>query len=146
MRQISRFAALLGLLVLTACSAPRPPIGRWEGAYEDPGVIIVARLEIDSAGNVRVSAPNAITDAAPVSDNERAALHERLQTGLAKSWPSVAPLPLVFDGRAFHKPGGVAPQLEWDKAAKRMTLVFYSGNRASIRMPLDAVLNFTASS
>ena len=146
MRRFPRFAAFLGLLVLTACSDPRPPIGRWEGAYEDSGVIIVARLEIDSAGDVRVSAPNAITDAAPVSDSERAALHARLQTGLAESWPSVAPLPLVFDGHAFHKPGGVAPQLEWDKSAKRMTLVFYSGNRASIRIALDAVQEFTASS
>jgi hypothetical protein len=145
MRQISRFTALLGLLALTACADPQPPIGRWEGAYEDPGVIIVARLEIDSAGNVRVSAPNAITDAAPVSDSERAALHARLQTGLAESWPSVAPLPLVFDGHAFHKRGGVAPQLEWDTAKKRMILVFYSGNRPSIRMPLDTVQNFTAS-
>jgi hypothetical protein len=145
MRQISRFATLLGLLVLVACSHPRPPIGRWEGAYEDPGVIIVARLEIDSIGNVRVSAPNAITDAGPLSDGERSVLHERLRAGLAESWPSVAPLPLVFNGRAFHKPGGVAPQLEWDKTAKRMTLVFYSGNRASIHMPLEAVQNFTPS-
>lgn len=145
MRQISRFAVSLGLLALTACSDPRPPVGRWEGAYEDPGVIIVARLEIDSAGNVRVSAPNAITDAAPVSDGERAVLHTQLQTGLAESWPSVAPLPLVFDGRVFHKRGGVAPQLEWDKAHQRMILVFYSGNRASIRVPLDSVQNFTAS-
>jgi hypothetical protein len=144
MRQNSRFAALLGLLLLEACSAPQPPIGRWEGAYEDPGVIIVARLEIDSGGHVRVSAPNAITDSAPVTDSERAALHARLQAGLAESWPSVAPLPLVFNGHAFHKPGGVAPQLEWDKAHQRMALVFYSGNRPSIRVGLGAVQNFTA--
>ena len=145
MRQISQFAVPIGLLVLAACSNPRPPIGRWEGAYEDPGVIIVARLEIDSAGSVRVSAPNAITDAGPLSEGERSVLHERLEAGLAESWPSVAPLPLVFDGRVFHKPGGVAPQLEWDKTAKRMTLVFYSGNRASIHMPLAAVQTFTRS-
>ena len=146
MRQISPFAALLGLLLLTACADPRPPVGRWEGAYEDPGVIIVARLEIDSAGQVRVSAPNAITDAAPVSDSERADLHARLESGLALSWPSVAPLPLVFDGHVFHKRGGVAPQLEWDKSARRMILVFYSGNRPSIRVALAPVQTFTGAS
>ena len=138
-------ALLLGLLILAACSAPRPPAGRWQGAYEDPGLIIVARLEIDSAGHVRISAPNAITDAAPVTASERADLRSRLESGLASSWASVAPLPLQFDGHAFHKPGGVAPQLEWDGAGNRMTLIFYSGNRASVRVELDAVKDFDAS-
>jgi hypothetical protein len=145
MRQFVRFALLVGLFGLTACSHPKPPIGRWEGVYEDQGVIIVARLQIDSEGKIRVSAPNAITDQAPISDTERDALREKLQAGLAAAWPDVPPLPLEFDGHAFHKAGGVAPQLEWDIRSKRMVLVFYSGNRPSIRVPLESVRQFANS-
>jgi hypothetical protein len=146
MRRYPRFAILAGLLALSACSSPKPPIGRWEGAYEDQGVIIVARLQIDSEGQVRVSAPNAITDKAPISDAERDSLRAKLQAGLAAAWPNVPPLPLEFDGHVFHKAGGVAPQLVWDAASKRMILVFYSGNRSSIHVPLEGVREFTANS
>ena len=104
--------------------------------------MIVARLEIDSSGHVRVAAPNAIIDPAGTTENERADLRARLDAGLAQSWPSVAPLPLEFDGRVFHKPGGVAPQLEWDGAEKRMTMVFYSGNRTAIRVKLDPMQEY----
>src|SRR5215472_1829084 len=130
---------LLACLLLAGCSNAHPPIGRWQGVYEDPALVIVARLEIDSNGHVRVSAPNAISDKQPLSDSERADLRGKLENGLAASWPHVAPLPLEFDGHVFHKPGGVAPQLEWDDASKRMTLIFYSGNRRSVHVPLDAV-------
>lgn len=65
-RRFSAALAFLGL-ALSACADPRPPVGRWEGVYEDGGVIIVARLEITPAGVVRVSAPNAITEGAPLS-------------------------------------------------------------------------------
>jgi len=106
----------------------------------------MARLEIDSAGTVRVSAPNAIIPDADVSQSERADLREKLEEGLDASWASVTPLPLEFDGRSFHKPGGVAPQLEWNAGAKRMTLIYYSGNRPSVRIPLDAVAQFQARS
>ena len=142
MRQFPRLAAVLGLAMLAACSDPRPPVGRWQGAYEDSQLMVVARLEIDSAGAVRVSAPNAIADLAGMSENERGDLRERLKSGLDRAWPSVAVLPLEFDGHAFHKPGGVAPQLEWDRAAKRMTMVFYSNNRPSVRVPLEEVTEF----
>ena len=146
MRGFSLFSIpLLAALALTACSSRMPPTGRWEGAYEDAGLIIVARLEIDSAGIVRVSAPNAIIPNADVSKSEREDLRDKLEAGLASSWASVAPLPLEFDGHAFHKPGGVAPQLEWNAGSKRMTLIYYSGNRASVRIPLDAVSEFQAS-
>ena len=101
--------------------------------------MIVARLEIDSGGHVRVAAPNAIIDTPGMSEEDRTDLRSRLETGLVQSWPSVKPLPLEFDGRVFHKPGGVAPQLEWDGAEKRMTMVFYSGNRASVRIRLDPI-------
>ena len=137
--------ALLACLALAGCSNTHAPVGRWQGEYEDPALVIVARLEIDSSGHVRVSAPNAISDKQPLSDNEQADLRAKLANGLAVSWPHVTPLPLEFDGHSFHKPGGVAPQLEWDGAAKRMTLIFYSGNRRSVHVPLDAVNDFGAS-
>jgi len=137
--------ALLACLVLSGCSNARPPVGRWQGAYEDPALVIVARLEIDSAGHVRVSAPNAISDKQPLSNGDRADLRSKLEDGLAASWARVVPLELEFDGHAFHKPGGVAPQLEWDSSTKRMTLIFYSGNRRSVHVPLEQVTDFRAS-
>ena len=147
MRHFPTIAAALGVIFLAAaCSNPRPPIGRWQGAYEDPNLVVVARLEIDSSGAVRISAPNAIVDSAPMSKADRADLRKRLDAGLAQSWSSVGPLPLEFDGHIFHKPGGVAPQLEWDNAAKKMVLVFYSGNRASVHVPLDSVADFSSDS
>ena len=143
MRQFSRaLPAILTIFLLTACSSSPPPAGRWYGAYEDSALIIVARLEIDSAGVVRVSAPNATITSADMSKVDRADLRAKLEDGLASSWPSVAPLPLEFDGHAFHKPGGVAPQLEWNASAGRMTLVYYANNRPAIRVALDPVKNF----
>jgi hypothetical protein len=146
MRHFPHFVILASLIVLAACSEPTPPVGQWQGAYEDAGLMIVARLQIDTAGHVRVSAPNAITDTVPLSDGDRDQLRAKLEAGLAASWPNVAPLPLEFDGHVFHKAGGVAPQLEWDKSAKRMVLIFYSGNRRSVRVPLEAVPDFDAAS
>jgi len=106
----------------------------------------VAGLAIDSSGVVRISAPNAMVDSVQKSKEERADLSKRPDAGLARSWSSVGPLPLEFDGHIFHKPGGVAPQLEWDNAAKKMVLVFYSGNRASVHVPLDSVPDFSSDS
>jgi hypothetical protein len=147
MRYLSLIVAVLELVALAACSnSQRPPVGRWQGAYEDPNLVVVARLEIDSSGTVRVSAPNAIIDITQMSKAQLADLRKRLDAGLAQSWSSVGSVPLEFDGHAFHKPGGVAPQLEWDNTGKRMTLVFYSGNRASVHVPLDLVANFTSDS
>jgi hypothetical protein len=141
-------AAVLAVLCLglSACADSHPPTGRWEGLYEDAGVIIVARLEIAGNGQVRVSAPNAITSEQPLSPAERANLVQQLQARLAQSWPAVEPLPLEFDGQVFRKPGGVAPQLEWDAARKRMTMIYYSGNRSSVRVALTSVGEFDASS
>jgi len=146
MRSFPLIAAALGIVALAACSDPRPPVGRWQGAYEDPSLVVVARLEIDSSGTVRVSAPNAIIDLTQMSKQQLADLRKRLDAGLAQSWSSVGPVPLEFDGHAFHKPGGVAPQLEWDNAGQKMTLVFYSGNRASVHVPLDQVADFNSNS
>ena len=140
-------AAALAVLCLglSACADSRPPTGRWEGLYEDAGVIIVARLEITDTGRVRVYAPNAITGEQPLSPAERASLVQQLQARLATSWPAVEPLPLEFDGQVFRKPGGVAPQLEWDSGRKRMTMIYYSGNRSSVRVALTSVGEFGAS-
>ena len=140
-------AAVLTVLCLSlsACADARPPTGRWEGLYEDSGVIIVARLEIADSGKIRVSAPNAITGEGPLSPAERAGIVLQLQSRLATSWPAVEPLPLEFDGHVFRKPGGVAPQLEWDASKKRMTMIYYSGNRNSVRVALTSVGEFGAS-
>jgi hypothetical protein len=139
-----KFRCLLVGLALAACSDPRPPVGRWQGAYEDSDVIVVARLEIAPNGSVRVSAPNAILSDAALSLDDRNELHKKLDDGLARSWPSVEPLSFEFDGKAFRKPGGVAPQLEWDADKKRMSLIYYSANRgrASVRVPLAPVRDF----
>jgi hypothetical protein len=146
MRYSSLIVAALGLALAACSNSPRPPAGRWQGAYEDPNLVVVARLEIDSSGVVRISAPNAIVDNSQMSKQQLADLRKRLDAGLAQSWSSVGPLPLEFDGHAFHKPGGVAPQLEWDDAAKKMVLIFYSGNRASVHVPLDPVADFSSNS
>jgi hypothetical protein len=140
-------AAVLAVLclILSACADSRPPTGRWEGLYEDSGVIIVARLEIAADGKVRVSAPNAITSEGPLSPAERVNIVQQLQSRLAMSWPAVEPLPLEFDGHVFRKPGGVAPQIEWDANKKRMTMIYYSGNRTSVRVALTSVGEFGAS-
>jgi hypothetical protein len=146
MRRFPKPSGVLGLVVVLAtvvgCAKPLPPAGHWQGVYEDSGLMVVARLEIDSGGKVRVSAPNLIADLAAMSDRERADLLARLENGLSQSWPDVAPLPLEFDGHVFHKPGGVAPQLEWESGPKRMVMVFYSGNRPSIRVRMEQVAAF----
>ncbi|HYM17475.1 MAG TPA: hypothetical protein VEU06_02825 [Micropepsaceae bacterium] len=137
------FTAALLLSALAACSGhPALPTGRWQGVYEDGNLIVAARLEIDKNGHVRVSAPNAIGDFAGMSDNDRARFRAGLVSRLANSWAVVGNVPLDFDGKAFRKPGGVAPQLEWDANAHRMTMIYYSGNRASVRVPLQAVEDF----
>jgi hypothetical protein len=145
MRVTSRPLAIVSALLclgLFACADPRPPTGRWEGVYEDASVTIVARLEIAENGKIRVSAPNAITGASEMSPADRALLVHQLQTKLAASWPAVEPLPLEFDGSVFRRAGGVAPQLEWDAARKHMTMVYYSGNRNSVRVALSSVGEF----
>lgn len=139
--------AVLGLAALAACSNPSPPTGRWEGVYEDPALIVAVRLEIAPDGQVRVSAPNAVMNEADLTSSDRAQLRSRLLTSLARSWGSVEALPLNFDGKAFRKPGGVAPQLEWDAKSRHMTMIYYQyGNRASVRVPLDPVQEFSSAS
>jgi hypothetical protein len=104
--------------------------------------MIAARLEIVPGGIVRVSAPDAFVDIASMSATDKAQLRDRLEEGLAAAWPQVMPLDLEFDGKVFRKPGGIAPQIAWDKATGQMTLFVYAGTHATIRVPLEPVENF----
>lgn len=137
------FAAALCLSVATGCGPSAPPSGRWQGAYESADVMVVTRLEIDSKGTVYLSAPDA-TDIGGASAEDRTAIKQRLTEGLSIAWAETEPRRLEFDGRVFRKPGGVAPQLEWDPDAKQMTAVVYLGMRDAIRVPLHPVKDFSA--
>ena len=143
MRIFVRFL-LVGLCVagLYGCSHPKPPAGKWEGTYESDDAMVVARLEITSNGTILVSAPNA-QDLSAMSADDKAATRQKLAQDVVDAWDSVQPRTLDFDGTTFRKPGGVAPQMEWDKDNKHMTLIVYFGT-SSIRIPLHAVSDFSA--
>jgi len=110
-----RFAMVLAaiLLAVTACSKPRPPVGKWEGGYESGGDLVAARVEVLPSGAVKISAPD-ITNAMGSRDQIGAKLAQ-LAADLANGWGEVQPRSFEFDGKTFRKPGGVAPQMEWDK-------------------------------
>lgn len=147
MRLITRYvtpALVVGLCLsaVTACGEAKPPSGRWEGTYEAPGLMIAARLEIDGKGTIYASAPNTLV-ATGASADERAVIRERLTSDLAADWGNAEPRRMEFDGKVFRKPGGIAPQLEWDADTKRMTMIVYPGKEASVRLPLHTVRNFS---
>ncbi len=131
----------LALLCLAGCSKTPAPEGRWEGAYDAGDVIVAARLETTADASVRVSAPDAIGIAAP-TEAERDVIRTRLAEGLAQGWDSVDPRKMDFDGKVFRKPGGVAPQMEWNPQTRSMTLVVYLGTQ-TIRIPMRAVKQFS---
>jgi hypothetical protein len=139
-----RFAVfLLASLIMTSCSRhAQPPTGRWIGNFESPNVMVDARLEVERDGSVRVSAPDLLDVGSP-SDEDRTAMRARLASDLAEAWDAVAPRQMDFDGRVFRKPGGVAPQMEWDRNTQQMKLVFYFGMQHSIRISLRRVQNFS---
>ena len=133
---------LLGFGALVACSRPaQPPVGRWIGHYDAPDVVVDARLEITKDGAVRVSALD-LLDVGQVSDQARVAMHARLAADLSASWDDVVPRAMDFDGRVFRKPGGVAPQMNWNPDTKKMSLIFYFGTKHSIGIPMYAVEDF----
>lgn len=143
MRALAPVLCLMAALAaVTACSAPQPPAGRWEGTYESRDTMIVARLEIEKDGGIRVSAPDA-TDMGSQTDVQRAATLEGLEGSLQGGWDDVAPRKMDFDGNVFRKPGGIAPQIEWNKDTNEMTLVVYLGTRPSIEVPLKPVKDFS---
>jgi hypothetical protein len=138
-----RFAILLiAGLVLVGCSkSHQPPSGRWIGHLDSPAVMVDAWLEISPAGDVRVSAPD-ILDPGEPSDEQRQAAHKRLANQVYDDWGGVVPRHYEFDGETFRKPGGVAPQMEWDSGSQQMKLVFYFGMQRSIRIAMSPVKNF----
>jgi hypothetical protein len=141
-RFFAAFLACLCLAGLAACShsAP-PPVGRWEGTYASANAIVAARLEITPKGEIFLSAPNA-ENIASSSDEERAAIRQHLADGLEEGWNDVKPHPMDFDGRIFRRPGGIAPQAEWDPATQRMTLIVYLDKGDGLRIPMRAVKAF----
>jgi hypothetical protein len=135
--------ALLALLLpaLLACSKPVPPQGRWEGGYQSNDTLIAARVEIGADGQVRVSAPD-VTNLALTRPEELPAMRRQLASDLANGWDGVMPRPLDFDGTTFRKPGGVAPQMVWDKKTNAMTLELYIGANPALPVPLHPVSDF----
>ncbi len=103
---------------------------------------MVTRLEITPKGQIFISAPNA-QDFGAVSDEDRAAIRQRLADGLEEDWGSAKSFDLDFDGKTFRRPGGIAPQLEWDSGTRQMTMIVYLGTRPAIHIPLRAVKQFS---
>jgi hypothetical protein len=135
-------ALMLGALLLASCSKAPPPAGRWEGTYESGDTFVAARLEIAAGGQVRVSAPD-VTDAGVASEDDRAAMRQNMAARLAGGWGEIAPRPMDFDGTTFRKPGGIAPQIDWDAPTKTMTLYVYLGTHPAIKVPLKPVGDFS---
>jgi hypothetical protein len=137
-----RFAVvmLVALLAVTACSKPKPPVGKWEGGMESGGDLVVARVEILPGGQVKVMAPD-ITNAIG-SREQMNEYRARLSADLANGWSEVRPRSFDFDGKTFRKPGGIAPQMVWDKATNHMTLELYIGARPALPVPLRPVDDF----
>ena len=135
-----RILAVIAVLALAACSKPAPPVGKWEGGYENGGTIVAARVEVIADGQVRVSAPDVtyVTGTRERID----ALRARVASDLANGWSEVKPRSFDFDGTTFRKPGGVAPQMVWDKATNQMTLELFIGANPALPIPLRPVDGF----
>ena len=135
-----RFAAcfIAILLAVSACSKPRPPVGKWEGGYEGGGDLVVARVEILPSGQVKVMAP----DITNLSGAQIAGYRARLSADLVNGWSGVEPRDFDFDGKTFRKPGGFAPQMVWDKASNAMTLQLFIGAKPALPIPLRPVADF----
>ena len=127
-------------VVLSGCGKSPPPVGKWEGGYEGGGDLVAARVEILPSGQVKVMAPD-VTNA--VGNREQInQFRAQLASDLANGWSEVTPRSFDFDGTTFRKPGGVAPQMVWDKATNQMTLQLYIGARPALPVPLRPVDGF----
>ena len=139
-------AVLVGMLCLLAvsgCSNSKPPpVGRWEGVYESPDEMVVVRLEITPKGDIYLSAPNAL-DIMSAPADQRPGMRAHLTDELVEGWGTVVPRTMEFDGRVFRKPGGIAPQMEWNPESRQMTVVLYFGMHNALRVPLRAVSDFS---
>jgi hypothetical protein len=135
------FAALFSVIFgLAACSKPAPPVGKWEGGYEGGGDLVAARVEVLPGGQIKVSAPDITNAMGPREQVDE--LRARLAADLANSWSEVSPRSFDFDGATFRKPGGIAPQMVWDKATNQMTLELFIGARPALPVPLRPVSDF----
>ena len=129
--------------VAVGCSGDQAPVGKWQGAYSDDNAVIVARVEVQSDGQVRVSAPDAFADFTTMDPGYKLAIEQNLRAGLAASWPKVAPRPFDYDGTTFRYPGGVAPQLRYDSSTRHMTMYVYQGGaRPTLHIDLEPVDQF----
>jgi hypothetical protein len=136
-----RWLLLLPLLLLLGCSKAQPPAGKWEGGYDNDGTIVVARVEITAGGLVKISAPD-ITNLQGATPEQMAMQRSRLAAELVHVWDEVEPRQFEFDGKTFRKPGGVAPQMVWDKASNQMTLQLYFGANPALPVVLRPVDGF----
>src|ERR1700750_278403 len=136
-----RSLVLLVFVVLAACSKPSPPPGRWEGGYSGGGVLVAARVEIGADGQVRLSAPD-VTNLQNAKPEQLQQQRDTLAADLASGWDGVAPRRFDFDGKTFRKPGGIAPQMVWDKATNQMTLQLYFGANPALPVVLRPVDGF----
>jgi len=132
---------LLAFLLLAACAKHAPPTGRWEGGYDGNGILVAARVEIGPNGMVKVSAPD-ITNADAAKPEQTQEMRARLAADLSTAWDGVQARPFDFDGSTFRKPGGVAPQMVWDKNSNQMTLEIYIGANPALPVPLRSVADF----
>ena len=137
---MQRIFCVMALLVVAGCSKPAPPVGKWEGGLDTGGTIVAARVEITAAGGVRVSAP----DLTYVTGNSEQIneMRSRLAADLANGWPDVKPRAFDYDGKTFRKPGGVAPQMVWDKDTGQMTLELFIGANPALPVVLRPVAEF----
>jgi len=137
-----RFAAvfLAALVAVSACSKPTPPVGKWEGGTESGGTLVVARVEILPNGQVKIMAPDITNVMGPRERIDQ--LRARLSADLTNGWSEVQPRSFEFDGKTFRKPGGIAPQMVWDKASNHLTLQLYIGSRPAMPVPLRPVDDF----
>lgn len=135
--------ALLFVIVtaaLAGCGKPQPPVGKWEGGYESGGDLVAARVEILPGGGVKISAPD-VTNA--IGNREQVdAMRAQLAADLVNGWSNVTPRSFDFDGKTFRKPGGIAPQMVWDKDSNQLTLELYIGARPAMPVPLRPVADF----
>jgi hypothetical protein len=132
---------LLAFLGLAACAKHQPPQGRWEGGYQGNGVMVAARVEIGPNGLAKVSAPD-VTNLEGARPGQLEAMRQRLASDLAIAWDGVEARPFDFDGTTLRKPGGVAPQMVWDKNSNQMTLELYIGANPALPVPLRPVDDF----
>ena len=99
-------AAALALLVLTACSKPQPPQGRWEGGYDSNGTVVAARVEITAEGLVKLSAPD-ITNMQDAKPERLQRVREELAADLVTAWDTVAARPVRFRWQDIPQAGRI---------------------------------------